>query len=116
MLSSFPSTIFLSNVVCTKCGTIDLPVLTPGTGPHAYKGSCANSACGTFIMWISGKTPEEKFANRAAARHAAMGLKDPTAAQLAFLRALGDTAPAPATMAEASARISALRAGKAVER
>jgi hypothetical protein len=114
MISSLPSTSFISTVACTKCGTIGLPVLAPGVGPHKYKGSCGS--CGKFVQWISDRAPEERATRRETFRTAAMATRDPTAAQLAFLRALGDVQPAPATMREASMRISALLAGKAVGR
>ena len=42
----------------------------------------------------------------------AMQARPPSAAQLSFLLALGDTQAAPATMAEASERIEGLKAEK----
>jgi len=110
MIAAFPSNIFVSTIACRKCGVIDLPVLTPGVGPHKFKGSC--SSCGKFAIWVSGKTPEEKTQQREAARQAAMSSKPPTVQQVRYLRALGDVQPPPATLLEASKRISALVAAK----
>jgi hypothetical protein len=49
------------------------------------------------------------MAHRQHALRQAMAQRPPSVPQLAFLKALGDTLPAPVTMAEASARIEALR-------
>src|SRR5262245_51247429 len=111
---SFTSSFSISAIICKKCGTIDLPLVSAGTGPHALKPSCG--ACGTPIHVLSARSPEEKAARREAARHAAMASLPPTAPQLAYLRALGDSEAPPATMAEASKRIQKLRAESGVGR
>jgi len=112
MISSFPSSAFVSSVVCRKCGTIDLPVLTEGTGPHKYRANCGS--CGTFVQWISARSPEEQAQRREASKTAAMQAKPPSEKQLALLQALHDTQPVPSSMAEASERISALLSGQGV--
>jgi hypothetical protein len=61
------------------------------------------------MQWVSKYTPEERARRQATARLEAMTRLDPTAAQLAYLKALGDTQPAPANRAEASRRIEQLR-------
>jgi hypothetical protein len=61
------------------------------------------------------RSPEERAARRDAARQQAMRQKVPTAAQLAYLKALGDREPQPSTMAEASERISALVQSRGVQ-
>jgi hypothetical protein len=91
---------------CPRCGVIDHPTLMAGTGPHACKASCAH--CGRFLKWISLHAPSERMAHRMKARLKAMQDHPASAAQLAYLLALGDTQAAPATMAEASARIEGL--------
>jgi len=109
-MSSLLSSSFISALACRKCGTIGLPVLTPGTGPHAHKGWCGS--CGKFIQFVSRYSPEEQALRRSAARTAAMSSKPPTKPQLAYLSTLGDVQPAPTTMQEASVRIEALLVGK----
>lgn len=37
-------------LLCNHCGVIDAPRLSPGTGPHVAKASCA--ACHGFIKWL----------------------------------------------------------------
>jgi hypothetical protein len=92
---------------CPHCGTIDRPLLTPGSGPHAVRASCQH--CGHFLRWISLIAPAERLARKMQRRMAAMAQHPPSAAQLAYLKILGDTLAAPADMAEASARIEALK-------
>lgn len=92
---------------CPRCGVIDRPMLTQGTGPHAIKAVCPN--CGRFLRWISVLAPTERLAHRMKARLEAMQRHPPSAAQLAFLQALGDQLSAPQTMAEASERIERLK-------
>ena len=92
---------------CPRCGVIDRPTLTQGTGPHAIRASCGQ--CGRFLRWISVLAPAERVARRLHARLQAMQQHPPSAAQLSFLQALGDTLSAPATMAEASERIESLK-------
>ena len=95
-------------VPCPRCGVIDRPTLSAGTGPHAIKASC--SSCGRFLRWVSILAPAERLAHRRQARLSAMQQHPPSAVQLAFLLALGDTQAAPQTMAEASERIDGLKA------
>ena len=35
---------------CLSCGTMAVPVLTQGTGPHAVRASCRH--CGAFLKWL----------------------------------------------------------------
>ena len=93
---------------CPRCGVIDRPLLSEGSGPHACKASCAH--CGRFLRWISLHAPSERMARRAAALRHAMQKYPASAAQLSFLLALGDTQAAPTSMAEASERIEELKA------
>jgi hypothetical protein len=91
---------------CPRCGTIDTPTLSPGAGLHAFRVLCNH--CGAFIQWISQYSPAERQARRQQDRAAAIARKPPSPMQLGYLRSLGDTAPLPATMLEASQRIDAL--------
>jgi hypothetical protein len=92
---------------CRYCGVIDAPLLSPGTGPHACQASCQH--CGRHWRWVSLLAPAERQARRIKARWQAMQAYPPSAAQLALLQALGDTATVPETMAEASKRIDSLK-------
>jgi phage FluMu protein Com len=92
---------------CPRCGVIDVPTLSPGTPPHACKASCAH--CGKFLRWVSVLAPAERMARRMKERLRAMQQRPPSAAQLDYLRALGDTQAAPTDMAEASQRINQIR-------
>lgn len=94
-------------LVCRRCGAITYPVVTPGTGPHAYKSKCPYR--GGFMRWLSKYSPEKQAARREQARQEAMAQRPPSAAQLSLLQMLGDTNPPPANMREASERITALR-------
>jgi hypothetical protein len=49
-------------IVCKRCGAIDVPVVSKGTGPHAFKAICAH--CGAFLKWFSRYTPEQQKARR----------------------------------------------------
>jgi hypothetical protein len=97
---------------CHRCGTIDRPTLSPGTGPHACKASCAH--CGRFIRWVSLLAPAERHARRVRARMQAMAQRPPSPDQLSYLHALGDADPPPQTMLEASTRLDALLKQKEV--
>jgi hypothetical protein len=97
---------------CPRCGAIDTPSLGPGTAVHYARLLCQH--CGCFLLWISRYSAEEQCARREQARREAMAKKLPTASQLGYLAALGDTGPPPANMLEASDRIEALRRGKGV--
>jgi len=92
---------------CPKCGAVNRPLLSPGTGPHACKASCAH--CGRFWRWISLLAPSERIARKVKARLEAMRKHPPSQKQLELLRALGDQLASPQTMAEAHDRIDALR-------
>ena len=35
---------------CPACGTLAVPQVGPGTGPHSLKASC--SSCGCFLKWL----------------------------------------------------------------
>jgi hypothetical protein len=94
---------------CPRCGVIDKPAIAPGNGPHAFHAQCRH--CGTFIKWFSQYTPAERQARHAQARLQAMAQRPPSARQLAYLQALGDDGPVPATMLEASTRIDTLLRG-----
>lgn len=97
-------------VTCHQCGTIDTPALGPGAGPHFAIARC--QYCGAFLGWLSQYSSAEREARRQQASLVAMAQKPPSAAQLAYLAALGDDpGTLPATMAEASARIDVLRKG-----
>jgi hypothetical protein len=96
--------------VCPRCGVIDTPAIAPGNGPHAFRAQCRH--CGTFIKWLSQYTPAERQARHAQARLQAMAQPPPSARQLAYLQALGDEGPPPATMLEASSRIDVLVHGE----
>ena len=97
---------------CPRCGVIDRPLLSPGTGPHACRASCQH--CGRFIKWISLLAPTERMARKMKARLEAMRKYPASEAQCELLRALGDTRGAPQNMAEASERIDQLRRGTGV--
>ena len=84
-------------LTCRRCGCEDLPRLERmESGPHAWKALCKH--CGSFLQWISGKSPAERHAARLKARQFAPA----SAEQLMYLKALGDTGEAPKTMEEAS--------------
>jgi len=65
-----------------------------------------------FLKWLSQYSPAERHTRRQQARLQAMAQRPPSARQLAYLQALGDGGPVPATMAEASERIDALVHGE----
>jgi hypothetical protein len=100
----------LTELPCPKCGVIAKPAIGPGNGPHAFRANC--SSCGAFLGWRSQYTPAERAAHRQQACNRAMATRPPSQAQLSYLKVLGDDGPAPATMAEASARIDALVRGE----
>ena len=93
---------------CPRCGAVDRPTLSPGTGPHACKASCAH--CGRFLKWISLHAPSERMARRRQAVLHAMQQHPASPAQLSLLAALGFEGLVPSTMAEASERIEQLKA------
>lgn len=91
---------------CRYCGAIGVPLLSPGSGPHACQASCQH--CGRHLRWVSVLAPAERLARKTRARLAAMSKYPPTQAQLDYLKALGDRLSAPESMAEASERIDDL--------
>ena len=95
---------------CPRCGVVDVPTLSPGSGIHAIRASCAH--CGRFLRWISVLAPSERMAHRRNAQLKAMQRHPASAAQLSLLQALGDTQPQPVTMAEAWERIEQLKQQK----
>src|SRR5262249_38692584 len=98
--------VLAAHLACPRCGAVDRPTIGPGLGPHAFRAVCRH--CGSFIRWVSKYSPQELKARRAAARAAAMARRPPSQAQLNYLQTLGDTAPPPTTMSEASRRIDDL--------
>ena len=40
----------LPPMLCTVCGVVEPPAVSPGTGPHVAKACC--SGCGVFLKWI----------------------------------------------------------------
>jgi hypothetical protein len=92
---------------CPRCGVIDVPVIGPGTGPHWRSARCRH--CGAHLRWLSRYTLDERQARRLQAREQAMRIRPPTAAQLEYLRWLGDLDTPPTSMLAASRRIDALR-------
>jgi hypothetical protein len=100
-------------IACHRCGAIDTPTLGPGSGPHCASARCRH--CGHFIRWLSTRSPAERQARRQQARLQAMAQRPPSPLQLAYLAALGDSGPPPATMVEASSRIdAALQRGEGI--
>src|SRR5262245_54104052 len=97
-------------LVCRRCGAITAPLVTPGTGPHAFKANCPE--CGRFMRWVSRFSPEEQIQCRPRAKQDALARIAPTARQLDLLRTLRDTQPQPANTHEASVRIDALKDGR----
>jgi hypothetical protein len=92
--------------ICATCGVIDTPHVERGQfGPHAAKAICRH--CGAFLRWVSAKSAEQRQASRQRAIDAWMASQSPSAAQLAYLRALGH-ADAPTNKLEASRLISEL--------
>jgi hypothetical protein len=88
---------------CRHCGALGVPVVTPGTGQHAYRADCAS--CGAYIQFISQYTPEERARRR---QQAPMKRQPATPDQLHYLGVLGDRGPLPASKLEASQRIDSL--------
>jgi hypothetical protein len=100
-------------LVCRRCSVQVVPIITPGSGPHALKGNCPH--CGGFLKWLSRLTPQERARRRERARLEAMAQYPPTPRQLDYLTALGDQSPMPpANQAEASQRIDQLKKDKGV--
>ena len=92
---------------CPRCGVLDRPALGPGTAIHYARLMCTH--CGHFLQWVSRYSEHERQGRKAKSRLTAMRARPPSEAQIEYLKALGDTAPAPANMAEASERIESLK-------
>jgi hypothetical protein len=86
---------------CPRCGTIDQPAIGPGHWPHTFRMLCPH--CGALLRWLHPNTPTQHQA-----RLQAMAAHPTSPAQLAYLQALGNSGPPPATMAEVSARMNHL--------
>src|SRR5262245_44316418 len=99
-------------VPCTKCGSIDLPAIAPGNGPHAFRAQCRH--CGYFLQWLSTHSPAERQARRQHARREVMATRPPSERQLKYLQTLGDGGTMPGSMLAASERIDALLRGEVV--
>lgn len=104
--SHAPTTSTVS-AACPRCGVIDRPQVGPGNGPHAFRASCQH--CGCFISWLSTVPRAARQARRQQARLQAMAQKPASPLQRAYLQALRDSGPPPASMREASERIDALK-------
>ena len=94
-------------IACHRCGAVDPPILGPGSGPHHASARCRH--CGHFIQWLSTRPPAERQARRVQALKQAMAQRPPSPLQLAYLHALEDSGPPPASMLEASERIDVLK-------
>jgi hypothetical protein len=44
------SSLPLLPLLCPKCGSVAIPRLEPGTGPHSAKATCTH--CGRFLKWV----------------------------------------------------------------
>ncbi len=103
----------LPATACHHCGTVDIPQLAPGNGPHAFRATCRH--CGAFLRWVSKYTPAERVARRVQAlperaiHTMTMRGRPATTPQLALLKALGYEGAAPANRAEAHQLITQLR-------
>jgi hypothetical protein len=97
-------------LVCPPCGCLGTPVVTRGTGPHAFRANCKD--CGKFLRWVSKHTHEERVHRREKYRLQAMARLEPTIAQLARLKALGHDGPLPINRAVASALIDQIQQGR----
>jgi hypothetical protein len=75
-------------LTCPQCGTANQPTIGPGSGQH-----CASARCQHARLQAKAQRPS-------------------TQAQLAYLAALRDADPPPATLAEALTRIDALLPGE----
>src|SRR2546429_514337 len=43
-------TLVLPSLLCSACGTVAIPCVAPGTGPHVAKAVC--TGCGRFLKWL----------------------------------------------------------------
>jgi hypothetical protein len=101
LATSVPTT---GPLACPRCGAVDHPVVTPYTGKvHAFVAHCGR--CGAHLKFVSRYAPAARMARREQWRRQAMAARPPSAAQLAYLVALGDQQPTPETMQDASDRI-----------
>lgn len=109
--SHVPTTSAVS-AACPRCGVIDRPTIGPGNGPHPFRAACRH--CGHFLGWRSKVPQADRQARRQQALKQAMATKPPSESQLSYLAALGYSGPQPNTMAEASAKIDAIKCGSVV--
>ena len=94
----------LTPMTCPRCGTVALPLISPGKGPHALRATCPS--CGRYLGWLSVRSPEDKARRQAAAMQA----QPATPGQLHYLRdILRDRGPQPANKWDASQRIDTLK-------
>ena len=100
----------LNVLPCLRCGAIDQPVIGPGRGQYSASARCQH--CQAFIKWLSQYSPAERATRRQLARRQVMTGKPPSQLQVAYLQALEDSGPPPATMAEASERMDDLKRGE----
>jgi hypothetical protein len=92
---------------CSRCGCIDVPHVEHGPfGPHAAKTVCKH--CGTWLQWLSERSPEERQARAEHFRREAIARKPVTERQLATLRAMGYIGPLPSNRQAAIDLIDAL--------
>ena len=89
---------------CRRCGAEDRPAIGPGKPPHAFMASCRH--CGGFLKWVSGKSLDQRAADRARARR--YGRVSP--AQWDYLERLGYQGPVPETIEQAHSLIAQLLA------
>jgi hypothetical protein len=92
--------------VCQRCGWAGPHRQGPGSGPHYARLFCG--ACGMFLQWTSGESPEERQAQVEFFRREAMSRQPATERQLAYLRHLGHPGPLPDNRLSASEAIDRL--------
>lgn len=101
-----PAHVYREETPCRHCGSIDEPLVGPGSGPHAASLWCKH--CGRFIKWASKLTPEQRKAREANYKRQAMGGRPISAAQRQLLQALGYKGVEPTNRLAASAAIDGL--------
>lgn len=57
ILPDFPVEVHppLVPLACPKCGTVALPTVQPGAGPHHARAACPH--CGAFLRWLPKPRP-----------------------------------------------------------
>lgn len=91
---------------CRRCQSPGPHTIGPGAGPHKARLLCG--ACGSFIDWLSVRTPEEQRARKESARQEAMRKQPTTRLQREYLAKLGYAGPVPTNKLEASDAIKAM--------